>query len=131
MQVRCAADLADVAPLGQLGRDGHRVRWLALAVQVKNDLVDNLVRRAVMILGLDDFEHVGDCVLGEHHAAQYALLGGDIVRRSPLEILPWRELRDAHQAPPPCRTMTPAPARSDRSADRSHQSRQHRSTEWF
>ena len=35
----------------------------------------------VEVAGLEDLDDVGDGVLGEQHAAQHALLGGDVLRR--------------------------------------------------
>jgi hypothetical protein len=49
--------------------------------------VDELVRGPVVIGGPDDLDDVGDRVLGQQHAAEDALLGGDVVRRHPLELL--------------------------------------------
>ena len=102
VQVGGAADAGEVAALGELGRDGHRVGRLAAAVQVEDDLVDQLVGGAVVVVRADDLEDVGDRVLGEQHAAQDALLGGDVVRRGALEVPFTRShFGDAHRRPPP------------------------------
>ena len=87
MQVRRAADPTDLAEPGQLGGHRDRVRRLALAVEVDDHVEDRLVRRAVEVGGADDLDHVGDGVLGQQHAAQDRLLGGDVLRRRPLELL--------------------------------------------
>ena len=50
----------------------------------------------------DDLDDVGDGVLGQQHAAEDALLGRDVVRRHPLELLAaLRQLGKAHSAHPP------------------------------
>ena len=51
VQVRRAADPADLAEPGQLGRDGDRVGRLALAVEVDDDVEDRLVGRPVEVGG--------------------------------------------------------------------------------
>ena len=50
-----------------------------------------------------DLDHVRDGVLGQQHAAEDALLRGDVVRRRPLEVVvPRAHLGDAHvSAHPP------------------------------
>ena len=81
---------------------GHRVGRLPAPVEVENDLVDDLVGGPVVVVRLDHIEHVRDRVLRQHHAAQHALLGGEIVRRRPLELLaPRHDLRNAHRCVSP------------------------------
>src|SRR5262249_18380375 len=64
-----------------------------------------------MIGGLNNLEDIGDSVLGQHHAAENALLGGDIVRRRPLEVLARRQFRYTHRASHPrCPVLCPSPA---------------------
>ncbi len=102
VQVRGPADAGQLAAPGELVGDRDRVGGLAPRVQVEDRLVHELVRRAVVIAGPDDLDHVGDGVLGQQHAAKDALLGGDVVRWHPLEFLAalW-QLGNAHQTPPP------------------------------
>src|SRR4051794_31327465 len=88
VQVRSAADLVDLAALGEFGGDGDGVGRLALRVDVEDRLVDRLVRGLVEVVALEDLDDVGDGVLGQQHAAQYRLLGVQILRRHPLEGRP-------------------------------------------
>jgi len=81
VEVGRAADPVDFAALGQLIRDGDRVGGLTPAVQVNDRFIDGFVRRAVEVLAAEDFDDVRDGILGEHHAAQDGLLGGDVLRR--------------------------------------------------
>src|SRR5690606_17344592 len=79
-------------------------------------VVDRLVSRPVKVNTRKRLDDVGDGVLGEQHAAQHALLGGEILRRHPVGPR-WRgvdldgvrtgEVGDAHD-----RTL---PSRVDRS----------------
>ena len=98
--------------------DGHRVGGLAPAVQLQDRLVHELVGGPVVVERADHLHHVGDGVLGHQHPAEYALLGGQVVRRSTLELpAPGGEFGDAHDHPPPpsrgrldeprCRTSHP------------------------
>src|SRR5215469_1211324 len=101
VQVWRAAHPANVTVLSQLGCDRYRVRGLTSAVEVEDDLVHDLMCRPVVVMRLDNFKHVGDRVLGQHHAAEDTLLGGKIMRWRAFELLaPRRDLGDAHPAPP-------------------------------
>ncbi|GLX01058.1 hypothetical protein Misp02_51440 [Microtetraspora sp. NBRC 16547] len=72
---------------------------------------------AVEVVGAKDLNHIGDRVLGQHHAAENGLLGFDIVRWSPLERgigaagATWAagEIKHAHHTPP--NTATPVVTR--------------------
>jgi len=104
VQVGRAADPGDLAAPGELV--GHRdgVGRLAPGVQVEYRLVDQLVRRAVVVRGPDHLDHIRDGVLGEQHPAQDALLRRDVVRWGPLEVVvPRSDLGDAHLSPLPRR----------------------------
>ena len=81
VQVRGAADALDLAALGQLVGDGDGVGRLAAAVQVDDRVVHDLVRRAVEVGAADLLDDVGDRVLGDHHAAEHAALGVEVLRR--------------------------------------------------
>ena len=71
-----------------------------------------LVSGPVVVMRLDHVEHVGDSVLGQHHAAQNALLGREVMRRRPLELLAARhDLRNAHLALLPLATPNRPDAR--------------------
>ncbi len=105
VQVGRAAHAADVAAPGQLGGDGDGIGGLAAPVQVEDDLVDDLVRGPVVVGALDDVEDIGDGVLGQQHAAEHALLGGDVIRRRALELAAAavrHDLRHAHRRTSPC-----------------------------
>jgi hypothetical protein len=111
VQVGCAADAADLAGVDQRGADGDQVGGLAAAVHVDDRVEDDRVLGLVEVVGLDDLDDVGDGVLGQQHAAQHALLGGDVLRRRAVELARpgaagtrrpplWTGLfRDRHQAP--------------------------------
>ena len=113
VEVGRPADAGHLAALGQLVGDGDRVRGLATAVQVEDRVVDRLVRRAVEVVAAQLLDDVGDGVLRDHHAAEDALLGGDVLRRGPVELAgaarPRRhavlELFDRHR-PIPASTST-------------------------
>ena len=97
VQVRRAADPAELAALLQLGRDRHRVGRLAAAVEVEDGLVDQLVRRPVEVVPAHDLDDVGDGVLGQQHAAEDGLLGGEVLRWGAAQLAGRRarwELRD-------------------------------------
>src|SRR5699024_5518038 len=80
---------------------GHRIGRLAAAVQVQDGVVDRLVRRPVEVVPAEHLDHIGDGVLGHQHAADDALLGGHVLRRSLLEALrSVRDLGDAHPSRP-------------------------------
>ena len=97
VQVRGAADPGDLAAPGELVGDGDGVGRLAPAVQVEDGLVDELVRRPVVVGGPDHLDHVRDGILGQQHPAEDALFRRDVVRRSPLEVVaPRSNLGDAH-----------------------------------
>ena len=103
VDVRRAADPAQLATLLQLGRDRHRIGRLATAVEVEHGLVDQLVRRPVEVVPADDLDDVGDGVLGQQHAAQDGLLGREVLRWGAAQLAGRRharELRDAHSRTP-------------------------------
>ncbi len=85
VQVGRAADPAQLPPPLQLGRHGDRVGGLAAAVQVEHAVVDRLVRGPVEVAGAQHLDDVGDGVLRQHHAAEHALLRGEILGRLPVE----------------------------------------------
>ena len=108
VQVGAAADAGDLAAPGELVGDRDRVRGLAPAVQVEYRLVDQLVRRPVVVSRPDHLDHVRDGVLREQHPAQHALFGRHVVRRGSLEVpaVP-SDLGDAHPSSLP-RSSSPA-----------------------
>jgi hypothetical protein len=77
VQVRHAADALQVAGMGERGRHGQGLGRLASPVQVEDPVEDGAVHRTVEVVGLEDLDDVGDCVLGKQHAAEHALLGQD------------------------------------------------------
>ncbi len=94
MQIRGAADPAQQAAAVQLGGDRHRIGRLAATVQIKDGVVDVLVRRPVEVAGAQTLEHVGDGVLAQQHAAQDGLFGRGVLGRLTTEVLTGR--RDIH-----------------------------------
>ncbi len=108
VQVRRPAGPGDLPALGQLGRDGDRVGRLAPPVQVEDGVVDQLVGRLVEVVGAQRLDDVGDGVLAQHHAAEHALLRGQILGRRAVELRVWwrRKFCNAHRRP------SPIPARS-------------------
>ena len=110
MQVGCAAHAADVTAPGQLGGDGDGIGGLAAPVQVEDDFMNELVRGPVVVGALDDVEDVGDGIFGQQHAAEHALLGGDVMRRRALELAATavrHDLRHAHRRTSPCHPAIP------------------------
>lgn len=83
MEVGRAAHPGQVAGLLQRRRGCHRIRGLALGVEVEDGGVDGLVGGLVEVLGLEGLHDVRDGVLGQQHPAQHALLGLDVLRRGP------------------------------------------------
>jgi len=86
VQVRRAAHPADVAAAGELGGDGDGVGGLALAVEVHDHVVDQLVRRPVEVTGVQHLDDVGDGILADQHGAQHRGLGLQVLRGLPLEL---------------------------------------------
>jgi len=80
VQVGGAADSSDLAALGQLGCDRHRIGGLATAVEVEHDIEDCLVRGAVEVSTMQRLDDVSDRILAQHHAAEHRLLGVDVLR---------------------------------------------------
>jgi hypothetical protein len=99
VQVRGAADPGDLPALGELARDGDRVGRVAASVQVQDRVVDDLVRRPVEVVGVQDLDDLGDGVGGQQHPADHALLGGDVVRWSAFELLLRTPLPSADEQP--------------------------------
>ena len=98
VQVDRTADSRQSAGLVQFGGDGHHVGRLAAGEQVEDDLVDRRVRRLVEVDGAQLFHDIGDGVLAEQHAAEDRLLGGQVLRRLPVELA--RRVRRACSGPP-------------------------------
>src|SRR5215467_4596574 len=112
VQVGAAPDARQVAALGQEVTDGNRVGRFAAAVEFEDRLVYELMGGPVVVLRADHFQDVGDGVLGHQHPAEYALLGGQVVRWGTLELPASRsEFGDAHTTYlPALRTPGGAPA---------------------
>ena len=70
----------------QLGGDADGVGRLALAVELGGDLVNRRVGRPVEIGGAQHLDDISDRVFGQQHAAEDALLGGDVLRRRAVEL---------------------------------------------
>ena len=68
-----------LALVEQVGH-GDGVGRLAASVEVDDRLVDHLVRGLVEVMAAQDLDHIGDRVLGEHHAAQDGLFGVQVLR---------------------------------------------------
>ena len=60
------------------------VGGLTAAVEVEDAVEDDLVRGPVEVGPLQDLHDVGDRVLGQQHAAEHGLLGGDVLRGLPV-----------------------------------------------
>ena len=116
VQVRGATDALDLAALGQLVGDRDGVGRLAAAVEVDDRVVHDLVRRAVEVGAADLLDDVGDRVLRDHHAAEHAALGVEVLRRGPVVAAATAvavarrsavlELLDRHQVPISRRSYT-------------------------
>ena len=81
VQVRRTADSGDLAALGQLRRDRHRIGGLATAVEVEDDVEDGLVRGAVEVAAVQRLDDISDRIFAQHHAAEHGLLSVDVLRR--------------------------------------------------
>ena len=86
VQVGRATDAAQVAGVGERGRDRDGVGRLAAAVEVEDRVEDGRVRRPVEVAGAQDLDDVGDGVLGQQHAAEHGLLGRDVLRWGAVEL---------------------------------------------
>jgi len=84
VEVRRATDASELPPALQLRCHRDGIGRLASAVEVEDRLENRLVCRTVEVRAADLLDHVRDRVLRQHHAAQDALLGGDVVRRHPV-----------------------------------------------
>ena len=71
MQIGCATDPAQQPAAVQFRGHRHRVGRLAASVQIQDGVVDVLVCGPIEVAGPQLFQHVGDRVLAEQHAAQY------------------------------------------------------------
>ncbi|MNI90726.1 hypothetical protein D3C73_1482860 [compost metagenome] len=71
VEVGRASDPVDLATLGQFIRNGNGVGGFATAVEIDDGLIDGLVCGPVEVVPANDLNHIGDRVLGEHHAAEY------------------------------------------------------------
>ncbi|OLE29943.1 MAG: hypothetical protein AUG44_02515 [Actinobacteria bacterium 13_1_20CM_3_71_11] len=117
MQVGRAADPAEIAGIGEGGRDGDRIGRFAPPVEVENRVEDPRVVGPVEVGDLEDLDDVGDGVLRQQHPAEDALLGRHVLRRRPVEATVVgtpldrprlgarldrpRVIGDRHRAPPP------------------------------
>ncbi len=84
VQVGAAADLAEVAGVGERGGDGDRVGGLAVPELVEDGVEDDAVAGLVEVARLEGLEDVGDGVLAHEHAAEDRLLGREVLRRGAL-----------------------------------------------
>ena len=80
VQVLHPAGALQVAGLGELVGDGDHVGGFAVRVEREDRVEDDLVLRNVEVDAADGLDDVGHGVLREHHAAEGALLGEEIVR---------------------------------------------------
>ena len=112
MQVGRAADPAELAGAGQVGRDGDGVGRLAPAVEVEDRGVDDRVGGPVEVALPQHLDDVGDGVLAQQHGAEDGLLGGDVVRRGAIGAggLARVQFRDAHRSPFCAIVLPPATA---------------------
>ena len=90
VQIRRTADPAQHPAAVQFGGHRHRVGGLAAPVEVQDRVVDVLVCGAVEVAGPQPFQHIGDGVLAQQHAAQHRLLGGQILRWLTAEVFTGR-----------------------------------------
>src|SRR5262249_61908411 len=74
------ADLLELAAPLELVAERDRVDRLTLGVQVEGRLVDDPVTRTVEVACRQDFADRPDRTGGEHHRAEYRLLGIEILR---------------------------------------------------
>ncbi len=84
MQVGAAADLAQVARVGERGGDGDRVGGLAVGELVGDGVEDDAVAGLVEVARLEGLDDVGDGVLAHEHAAEHGLLGRQVLGRGAL-----------------------------------------------
>jgi hypothetical protein len=109
VEIRRAAETDQLAPALQLGRHSDGVGGLAPAVEIENAVVDRLVGRAVEVVGPENLDHVGDGVLAQQHAAEYRLLGREVLRGLTVErtatLLRTCLARRAHRARSACGTI--------------------------
>ena len=85
VQVGGAADAGQLARRGERVDHHDRVGRLAPPVEIEDGVEDGGVRGPVEVRGPQHLDDVGDRVLGEHHRAEDALLGGDVVWRCAVE----------------------------------------------
>ncbi len=86
MQVPRPADTLEQFPPAELGGDADHVGRLTATVEVADDAVDRAVGGAVEVTRGEHLDDVGDRVLGQQHAAQRTLLGGQIMRWGAVEL---------------------------------------------
>ncbi len=109
VQIRCPADPAEQVPAVQFRGDRHRVGRFAPPVEVQDRVVHVLMGGAVKVAGSQPFEHIGDGVLAQQHAAQHRLLRRHVLRWLPPKVLARRRgiharrqvIDDRHGFPPP------------------------------
>ena len=86
MQVVGAAGALQLAGLDQLVRDGDDIGRLAVRVERQDGFEDQLVLGDVEVGAAQRLDDVGDGILREHHPAERALLGEEVVRRRALVL---------------------------------------------
>ena len=87
VQVRRTTDALELSCPLEFRGDRHRVGGLAFRVQGEDRLEDRLMGRTVEVAGADLLDDVGDRVLGQQHATEHRLLGGEVLRGLPTEVL--------------------------------------------
>ena len=85
MQVDRSAHPSELPRPGQLVGHGERVRRLTAAIEIEDGVVDKLVSRTIEVRRAQYFDDIGDRVLGQQHAAEHALLRGDVLRRRAIQ----------------------------------------------
>ena len=86
VEVGEAADSIEFTDALELRAYRHGIGGFPLAEEIKNDTVNGGVSRAVVVRWHEDFNHIRDRILGEHHAAKNRHFGINVLGRGPLKL---------------------------------------------
>ena len=87
-----AANLLELAPLGEHVGDRDRVHGFAPGVLVDNRVEDELVGRTVEVASLENLADLTHRLPAQEHRPEHTLLGGDVLWGSSVRQLPAVEL---------------------------------------